>query len=38
MTATWKRSVMIPRADQGIGRNYFPIAKATPLRIETTEE
>ena len=35
---SWKRSVMIPLGDQGIGRNYFPTAKAAPLRLETGEE
>jgi hypothetical protein len=29
---SWKRTVMIPRRGQGIGENYFPVAKAGPLQ------
>lgn len=28
---SWRRSVMIPKRESGIGQNYFPIANAEPL-------
>ena len=31
---SWKRSVMIPRRGQGIGENYFPVARAGPLQMQ----
>ena len=31
---SWTRSVMIPKRTSGVGQNYFPQAKAGPLRAE----
>ena len=31
---TWKRSVMVPKRETGIGQNYFPTAKAGALLAE----
>jgi itaconyl-CoA hydratase len=31
---SWKRSVMVPKRDTGIGQDYFPEAKAGPLTAE----
>lgn len=31
---SWKRSVMVPKRDTGIGQDYFPEAKAGPLAAE----
>jgi itaconyl-CoA hydratase len=28
---SWKRSVMIPKRETGIGQDYFPQAKSGPL-------
>ena len=30
---SWKRSVMVPKRDTGIGQNYFPEVKAGPLSL-----
>lgn len=30
---TWRRSVMMPKRDSGIGQDYFPQAKAGPLEL-----
>jgi acyl dehydratase len=31
---SWKRSVMVPKRETGIGQDYFPQAKAGPLSID----
>ena len=33
---SWKRSVMVPKRETGIGQDYFPQAKSGPLTAETT--
>jgi acyl dehydratase len=35
--ASWRRSVMIPKRETGIGQNYFPQAKAGPLSAESAQ-
>ena len=30
---SWRRSVMIPKRETGIGQNYFPQAKSGPLTM-----
>ena len=32
---SWKRSVMVPQRETGIGQDYFPQAKAGPLTADT---
>lgn len=32
---SWKRSVMVPKRETGIGQDYFPEAKTGPLTAET---
>ena len=32
---SWKRSVMVPKRETGIGQDYFPQAKSGPLTAET---
>ena len=34
VVVSWKRSVMIPKRETGIGQNYFPQAKTGPLTPE----
>lgn len=34
---SWKRTVMVPKADSGIGKDYFPQAKAGPLELPAGE-
>lgn len=34
---TWTRTVMIPKSDSGIGRDYFPQATSGPLRMPAPE-
>lgn len=34
---TYKRSVMVPKLESGIGQNYFPEAKNGPLEMPTDE-
>jgi hypothetical protein len=34
---SWKRTVMVPKGDSGIGKDYFPQAKAGPLEMPAAE-
>jgi len=34
---SWKRTVMVPKGDSGIGKNYFPQAKAGPLELPESD-
>ena len=32
---SWKRSVMVPKRETGIGQDYFPEVKAGPLTLDS---
>lgn len=34
---SWKRTVMVPKQDSGIGKDYFPEAKGGPMELPASE-